>query len=130
MNWFKRNIGLDWFDLALHLGITMMLMAAAATAGVANEEETIPLIGAAGLVALAVRRHVALRRLASVEREGLTSGQMAAVRFEEMEQRLAELEAASARITELEDRLEFTERLIAQTSGERARIDAGGAGRG
>jgi hypothetical protein len=51
---------------------------------------------------------------------GITSGEMAALRFEEMEQRLAELEASQARVAELEERLEFAERLLAEPAEGRA----------
>jgi hypothetical protein len=122
MSWFRRNIGLDWFDLLLHVGTTMMLMVAV---GVAGGEEAIPVVATAGLVALGVRRHFAMKRMAAVDREGLTSGQMAALRLEEIEQRLAELESVSGRLAELEERLDFAERLLARSSDERARLGTG-----
>ena len=47
---------------------------------------------------------------------GLTSGQMAAERLAEMEQRLGELEGAQSRVAELEERLDFTERVLLRSS--------------
>lgn len=122
MGWFKRNVGLDWFDVLIHVGVTLALMT---FFGMEGDEEMLPGIVALSLVALGVRRHFALKR-AGGEPEGLTSGQMAALRLEEMEQRLAELEQVNLRIAELEDRLDFTERFLAQQTGERARLPAGG----
>lgn len=113
MNWFKRNIGLDWFDFLLQAAITGALM------GLASEESHRgdgPIIGVfiVSLVVLGVRRHFALRRQSSSLENGLSTGQMAAARLEEVEQRLGELDSAHARISELEERLDFTERLLAQ----------------
>jgi len=110
MGWFKRNIGLDWFDVFLHVAVTGFLMG---FAGMQRDEEVIPFIGALSLVVLGVRRHRVLKR-GSAEPEGLSSGQMAAYRLEELEQRMAELEHAQLRVAELEDRLDFTERMLAQ----------------
>jgi len=71
------------------------------------------LLGATGL-------HV-IRRLRSGggARSGLTTGEMHAERLGEVE---AQLEATHARITELEERLEFAERLLG--SGSAAAVQA------
>lgn len=112
MGWFKRNIGLEWFDVFLHAGVTAMLMA---FVGMQGDEEVIPAVIAASLIALGFRRHFALKR-APADPEGLSSGQMAALRFEELEQRMADLEHAQSRVAELEERLDFTERLLARVT--------------
>jgi hypothetical protein len=122
MSWFKRAVGLDFFDVLLHAAVTM---AGLVFFGVSDApEELFPAGVAVSLVALGVRRHFALKKAAR-EGEGLTSGQMAALRLEEIEQRLAELDAAHARIAELEGRVEFAERLLSQASGERRLVGGG-----
>jgi hypothetical protein len=127
MSWFKRNVGLDWFDLLLHVAVTLSV-------GMFFEfadapEEMFPIVAAASLVVLGVRRHFGLKRLAK-DQEGLSSGQMTALRLEELEQRLTELDVANARIAELEERVDFTERLLAQGSSEVGRLPAKGGGLG
>ena len=57
------------------------------------------------------------RRIGGRSREpatGLSTGEMAAERIAEVEARLAELEAHHARMLELEERLDFAERLLTQ----------------
>jgi hypothetical protein len=48
---------------------------------------------------------------------GLSTGEMAAERIADLEARVAELEAAQARMLELEERLDFAERLLTGTAG-------------
>lgn len=68
-------------------------------------------LGATGL-------HV-LRRLlgARSDRSGLSTGEMTAERFAEVDARLEQLESTQARLAELEERLEFAERLLASGNG-------------
>jgi len=64
------------------------------------------LLGATGL-------HVLRRlRLGPAGRDALTTGEMHAERLADAEARLDQLEAAHARIGELEERLDFAERLL------------------
>ena len=83
---------------------------------------------AISLVAFAWRRNRALKRMSIGGELGLTSGPMAADRLAEMEPRLGDLEAAQSRVAELEDRLDFTERMLA--SGERDPLPVRGAAHG
>jgi hypothetical protein len=76
-----------------------------------------PVIVGASLVVLSVRRSIALRRFGQT---GLTTGEMAAERIAELEQRVAELEAAQAQVAELNERLDFAERLLAASPGSAA----------
>jgi hypothetical protein len=69
------------------------------------------LVGATGL-------HLLRRLRSGGERTGLTTGEMHAERLAEAEARLDQLEAAHARINELEERLEFAERLLANGSSQ------------
>ena len=116
MSWVKDNLGLDWFDLAVHGTLTGIVMGALSENGA--PDVTVILTAGASVLLLAVRRSFALRKRGpSVA--GITSGEMAAMRFEEMEQRLAELETNQARIAELEERLAFAERLLAEPTADR-----------
>ena len=115
MNWFKRTFGLDLFDLFIHVAVTLVL---AGMALESNEEEAFFLLLAGSLLLLGVRRWWNQRGLppSSV---GLSTDQMAAVRLQELEQRMGLLEQSESRIAELEERLDFTERMLAQVSRER-----------
>ena len=111
MSWFRRNIGLDGFDLALHVGVTFTLMA---WVGISNgPEEMFVMITGASLIVLGIRRSLALRKGGQ---QGLTTGEMEAERIAELEQRVAELEAAQAHVADLAERLDFAERLLATSS--------------
>ena len=116
MSWLCRNLGLDGFDLVTHVGITCMLMAFVAMPN--GPEEALPVITGLSLLVLAIRRRFALKAGGSA---GLTTGEMAA-------ERIAELEAERARMTELEERLEFAERLLAQRTRDPERIGPGALG--
>lgn len=49
---------------------------------------------------------------------GVTTGEMNAERVSELEHRMGELELAQARIAELEERLDFAERMLAHPGAE------------
>lgn len=120
MSWWKRNFGLDLFDTAIHVGVTMMAMVIASSAAGSDEELALASVVGASLLVFAWRRRVALRNQPQE-----TPGERAAVRLEELEARMIELEHAGARIAELEERLDFAERLLAQRS-EPAKVGPGG----
>lgn len=69
------------------------------------------LLGATGL-------HVLRRLRRSSGRTGLTTGEMTAERLAEVEARLDRLESAEVRMAELEERLEFAERLLASGNSQ------------
>lgn len=109
MSWLRRNLGLDGFDLVIHVGVTFMV---AFFVDMSNgPEELFPVITGISLLVLAVRRLFALK---SGRAAGLTTGEMAAERLAELEERIAEVEAGQARLAELEERLDFAERLLAR----------------
>ncbi len=118
MTGLKRYLGIDLVDLAIQAGVTGMLMAFVAVSN--GPDEVMPMIVATSLIVLGIRRHWAFKR----ESVGLTTGQMAATRIEELEERVAQLEGAETRVAELEERVDFAERLLAQGSGERAVLPA------
>ena len=120
----KSVFGLDGVDLGIHAAVTGILLFW--IAAVNRQEDAIigcSMATTASLVLLAVRRRFALRRHGSA---GLTTGEVAAERLAELELRVADLEAAQARVVELEERLDFAERMLAQSSAERQAIEGGG----
>lgn len=120
MSWWRRTFGMDGIDLLIHGGVTIMLMAFVGTSGGPNE--LYPVMLGASLLVLGVRRALGLR---AAERRGLTTGEMAAERIAELEQRMGDLEAAQSRVAELEERVDFTERLLAQGGSDRQALRRG-----
>ncbi len=121
MSWWRRHVGLDLVDTLIHVGVTMMAMVIAASATKSEEEVGLSLVVAVSLLVFAWRRRTALRNQ-PVE----TTGERSAFRLEELEARMSELENANLRVAELEERLDFAERLLAQRS-EPARLTQGDA---
>jgi hypothetical protein len=122
MSWFRRNLGLDAFDLLVHVSLTIMVMFFVAMSG--GPEELFPVITGVSLLVLAVRRRIALKSGGATA--GLTTGEMAAERIAELEERVAELESAQLEVAELAERLDFAERLLAQKGRDAAQIGPGG----
>jgi hypothetical protein len=122
MSWFRKNLGLDFFDLAVQVVLTGMAMGFTDSVMPRGQgtESVLFLVAGSSVALLAWRRRRGLRQLASDPSVGLSTGQMAAARLEELEARVAELETNEARLLELEERLDFTERMLAQGTGERA----------
>lgn len=106
----ERHTGLSWWDVGLHVFITICLIVPMVEANPVDEDMIIPLGFAASAVVFAIRRRFALRR----RPRGTATGEVEALRVEDLEARLAELEAAHQRVYELEERLDFAERLLAQ----------------
>jgi len=104
-----RRSGLDWVDVMIHAGVTFALAAAAAGAARQDEGIVIGLVVAASLVILGWRRSRAPR-----QGPGTESGEFRGERLAELEQRMLELEGQQGRMLELEERLDFTERMLAQ----------------
>jgi hypothetical protein len=59
VSWFRRTLGLDGFDLVVHLGVTAMFMAFVAMSN--GPEELFPVLAGGSLLVLAVRRRIALK---------------------------------------------------------------------
>jgi hypothetical protein len=105
----KSWLGLDAVDLAIHIGITICVLG---FVGVTDGPEGLyPVITMGSIIALAVRRKMGLR--SSLERGP------EAERLAEVEDRLHYMEGLQDRVTELEERLDFAERLLAQSQKER-----------
>lgn len=106
----KSAIGLDWFDLAIHIGVTLLLAFVASSAATGGHDEVpIAAIFGGSLALLAWRRSRARRSLPPE-----TTGEVQTERVFQLEDRVAELEVQQARFQELEERLDFAERLLAQ----------------
>lgn len=127
MSWFRRHLGLDFFDLAIQAVLTGLAMGFVDNLGPRSRasEGLMFLVAGSSIALLAWRRQRTLSRLAADPSVGLTTGQMAAARIEELESRVAQLEGTETRILELEERLDFTERMLAQGTGERAALGDG-----
>jgi hypothetical protein len=112
MSTWRRIFGLDAFDVILQTVITGVLVFVIT----ATNSERDALIGDSvitltSLIVLGIRRKLALR---GGRVPGLSSGEMAAERLAQLEQRMEDLEAAQGRVAELEERLDFAERLLAR----------------
>jgi hypothetical protein len=107
----NRKFGMDWFEVGVHAFVTICLAIALAEIPGANEDVIIPTVFGASALIFGIRRRVALRRLPPGEP---TTGEVEAARLDEVEQRLAEMDLLEARVAELENRVEFSERLLAQ----------------
>lgn len=109
-SWWRRVFGLDGFDVAVQAIITGVILFWIGMAN--NRGDDIAIFSSmalvTSLVVLAARRRLALNR---IERLGVSDAD--ASRLAELEQRVAELEFDHARLQELEERLDFTERLLA-----------------
>lgn len=106
MSGWKRIFGVDQVEAVIWVvaGTLMVNLAFELT----RDHVMAELTALTCLVAYAVRRHLLVRRLGD---EGETSGRW---RLSEVEGRLAELEALHTRVAELEERVDFNERLLAQ----------------
>ena len=114
MAWFRRHMGIDAVDFAIQFGVTMFVMVLFDEAS--HNDAFIGAIGAASLVVLGLRRHWALRH-----RPLEFSDERAA----ELEARLAETDDLQRRVLELEERVDFAERLLAHGKHEGERLEAG-----
>lgn len=105
----KSSLGLDWFDLTVQVvltGLAMVVVDSIAPRG--GVEDAIMSVTVAGSVLLLAWRRA--RALSQRPREEMTDDD----RVGQLEDRLLELEAAQQRVMELEERVDFTERLLAR----------------
>ena len=116
MSRIKRIFGLDGVDLMIHFGVTFFLMILAESA--TQNEVGIAFVGASSLVLLGIRRQWALKRMPAE-----TTGEVALERLADLDARLGEVDMLHVRVQELEERLDFTERLLAQGRDEASRIE-------
>ncbi len=116
---FKKYVGLDFLDVLIHVGVS--IAAAVLLASIApNEEAGVAIAFGASLVVLAWRR----KRALAAAREYSTGEVQETERILDLEARVADLEQAQGRVLELEERLDFTERLLTRHA-EAGRLSAG-----
>lgn len=101
--------------VGVHAFVTICAAVALGEAAGSADDVVIPLTLASSAVLFEWRRRRALKELGPV---GLTSGEVAAHRLADVEDRLAEVDLLHARVMELEERVDFSERLLAR-QGER-----------
>ena len=112
----NNRLGIDWWDLTIHVFVTCML-GVAMTEGIGMKEEfALPVLFGGSALLLAFRRKLALKKLGL--QDGYSTGEMAADRIADLEARVAELEMVQNRVAELEERMDFSERLLTQQSSE------------
>lgn len=117
MSWLRRYVGLDAVDLSIHFGVTIFLMILGQA--LTQDEIGVAIPGALSLVLLGMRRQRALKGQPQ-ERSGEITGE----RLAELEARVADADQLHDRVQELEERLDFAERLLAQARAEPARLEA------
>ncbi|HUG28222.1 MAG TPA: hypothetical protein VMK53_07985 [Gemmatimonadales bacterium] len=107
----SRRFGMDGWAIGVHAFVTICAAVAFGEAAGSADEIVIPLTFAGSAVLFEWRRRKALREQGPV---GLTSGEVAAHRLADVEDRMAELDLLHARLMELEERVDFSERLLAR----------------
>lgn len=121
----SRRIGLDLWAIGTHVFVTIAVVVAFSSAVLGrNAEVGIPLILAGSAVLFEWRRRRALRNDSAA---GLTTGEVQLERVADLEARMADVEVLHARVAELEERLDFSERLLAQ-GREASSVPRGGPG--
>lgn len=122
----RKFFGIDGFDLLIHVGITAMVMIMVDSASTGpGSDGAIAGVVAVSMGLLALRRKQALKHRAPE-----STGEYPSERLAVLEDRMAELEHTSQRLLELEERLEFTERLLVQVREQAdARLVPGQPGR-
>ena len=109
MSLIRRTFGLDGVEILIHAGVTFCLMALADMAQSSGNGEGVAIVGAVSLVVFGIRRQWALKHLPAA-----TTGELAAERMADLDARLHEMDQLQFRVQELEERLDFAERLLAQ----------------
>lgn len=115
----SRRFGMDAWAIGVHAFVTICAAVALGEAAGSADDIVIPLTFASSAVLFEWRRRRALAEQGPV---GLTSGEVAAHRLADVEDRMAELDLLHARIMELEERVDFAERIVARGAAESARI--------
>jgi hypothetical protein len=120
VNGWKRIFGVDLFDTFVHVVVTAAILALLAHES--QQVEPVLLTACGSLILYSVRRHIALRRqrtLPDVSGETTTGVH----RRLDAEDRLQELEGLYGRMADLEERVDFAERLLAQ-KGEPMKLES------
>lgn len=104
---FRKYVGLDVLDVLIHVGVTIAGAVLLASMTTPADEIGVATAFGVSLVVLAWRRKRALAAGAD-----FTTGEVQAERILDLEARVAELEQGQGRMLELEERMDFTERLL------------------
>jgi hypothetical protein len=104
---------LDGVDLIIQFGVTCFVMIVAGSFVSNNPESLVAGVGAISMVVLGIRRHRALKR-GPQGAFGEVTGEAITDRLADVDARLHEVDALNYRVHELEERLDFAERLLAQ----------------
>ena len=107
---------MDWWDVLIHVFVTVCAGVVVSEGFGASEDVALPMIFGGSAILFAIRRKLGLKKLAATE--GYSTGEMAAERIADLEARVAELEMVQGRVAELEERMDFSERLLTQQSHE------------
>jgi hypothetical protein len=111
VNGWKRLFGVDLFDTVVHVGVSFALLVVVETR--THQPEPMLAVVIVSALLFSVRRYFGLRRLPP---RGEVSGETTTGvhRRLDTEDRLQELESLYGRVAELEERVDFAERLLAQ----------------
>lgn len=118
----RKPTVLDWIGATAFWGMASAVLGTFLHMGLLMPEEVGVIAGfSTFFTGIAAARLWVLRRpeLAGTrgDGEGLTTGEAQLARLEELELRVAELDAVHQRLAELEERLDFSERLLASDGG-------------
>jgi hypothetical protein len=105
----KARLGLDWFDMTVHVVITgLVLIVVESFSPPGRAEDVVMSATLAASVLL-----LAWRRARGVARQS-HAAEVDEDRIAQLEERMLDLEATQQRVMELEERVDFTERLLAR----------------
>jgi len=110
----KRWLGIGFVDFAIQAAITMCAIGIFVDQPEVRDEVVVFGFLGASVLVLAIRRYFALRRGDLNE----STGEVATRQMAELELRVSELEAAQHRVMDLEERLDFAERLLSQRADQ------------
>jgi hypothetical protein len=108
----KRWLGVDGIDFVIQAAITICVAVLLSAANRPNEEILVSATFAASFGVLAYRRNLARKRGELGKPGSPASGEY----MLDLEQRVADLEAGQQRMYELEERVDFAERLLSRQS--------------
>ena len=101
----KKWLGMDFMDLVIQVAVTGCLMG---WVGVSSgPDELYPMIAGASFLVWGIRRQVSLKRMA---RDEVSEG--SSERVADLEDRIRDLDSLQSRMMELEERVDFAERLL------------------
>ncbi len=114
----RKWFGIGGIDLVIQLVLTGLMAGIVDSSAPTPSDAPVMAVFMVSLIVLAIRRHFALLKL-PLE----STGELAALRVEDLEQRLAELEHGQMRMQEIEERLDFAERLLTQRADQSLPIE-------